>query len=155
MISKGTTSSYIFEVQLKQTGKQIKRVIKIAGALSLYKLADAVVSAFDFDLDHCFGFYDNPEYDPSGIFYELFTDIDEAETTPEAKSVKRTKISTAWKKPGQKMYFLFDYGDGWQFVVTLKEVIAESKVKRGKKWECVSKTGKAPEQYPSYEDGGL
>ena len=37
--------------------KSIYRDIEIEGSKSLYKLAEAIVTAFDFDFDHCFGFY--------------------------------------------------------------------------------------------------
>ena len=36
-----------------------------------------------------------------------------------AGSVKKTKISQVWQRAGDKMLFLFDYGDNWQFIVEL------------------------------------
>ena len=38
--------------------KKISREIEILENASLYKLAEAVVDAYDFNFDHCFGFYD-------------------------------------------------------------------------------------------------
>ena len=36
-----------------------------------------------------------------------------------AESVEKTKISDVWKNVGDKMLFLFDYGDNWLFTVEL------------------------------------
>jgi hypothetical protein len=48
------------------------------------------------------------------------------------------------------MIFLFDYGDGWQFFVELKEV------RRAEAWDLkpvvLESIGKAPLQYPPCED---
>ena len=62
-----------------------------------------------------------------------------------AGSVKKTKISEVWKNIGDKMLFLFDYGDNWLFVVELTALhIKDPK----QKYPRVIKTsGEAPEQY--------
>lgn len=48
------------------------------------------------------------------------------------------------------MIFLFDYGDGWQFTVELKER------RNAEKWDLkpviLERIGKAPLQYPPCED---
>jgi len=143
--------TYIFKTNLFGN-KKISRTIEILGEASLYKLAEAIVGAYDFDFDHCFGFYSNIKsdfYHDSEKQYELFADLDDVEPT-EAGSVKKTKISSVWQKKGDKMMFLFDYGDGWRFLVEFdgfgkKE--SDSKYPR-----IIEKIGKAPEQYPQYED---
>jgi len=132
--------------------KKISRTIEISGETSLYKLAKAIVGAYDFDFDHCFGFYSNIEndrYHESEKQYELFADLDDVEPT-EAGSVKKTKIASVWQKKDGKMMLLFDYGDGWRFLV---EFDGFGKKESGIKYPCViGKVGKAPEQYPQYED---
>lgn len=47
------------------------------------------------------------------------------------------------------MLFLFDYGDGWEFIVHLKEIKAPDKVLYPR---MVKKKGQAPEQYPPLEE---
>jgi len=46
-------STHIFRVSLKP---RLYREIEIDSGESLYDLAEAIVLAFDFDLDHAFGF---------------------------------------------------------------------------------------------------
>ncbi len=150
--------TYIFKTNLLYSspriapdGPEISRDIEIPENSSLYKLAEAIVGAYNFDLDHCFGFFSKiaeSRYFDSERKYELFTDMVEEGMDIEptgAGSVKKTKIGEIWRKIGEKMTFLFDYGDGWQFAVELTG-FGEKDAK--KKYPCVVKrVGRAPRQY--------
>lgn len=136
--------------------KKIFRKIEILENASLYKSAEAIVNAYDFNFDHCFGFFskisENNYYD-SERKYELFTDIKEEGENIEstgAESVKKTKIKDVWQKIGDKMLFLFDYGDCWHFVVELKDF--GDKTENKKYPRILEKVGKSPEQYPAVEE---
>jgi hypothetical protein len=128
----------------------VYRAFEIAATSSLYALAQAIVMSFDFDFDHAFGFYSKLKgniYD-SPVQYELFVDMGEGEG--EARSVKRTPVDEAFPSPGTKMRFLFDYGDGWEFLVELvKRKPKEPKVRLPR---LLVSAGKAPAQYPDPED---
>lgn len=157
-ITKGTCKLryYVFDVWIEECGsreikEKILRRVQIAETKSLYNFAKVITEAFDFYFDHCFGFYDNfRRYHDSTKAYELFADIGEEPLSPGTKGVKRTRISTAFKNPGEKMLFLFDYGDGWRFVVELKEI--KNAEKLNLKPVILESIGKAPEQYPPCED---
>lgn len=130
--------------------QSIHRDIEIPSAKSLFNLAKGIVSAFDFDFDHAFGFYSGlasrtmMEKNPK---YELFADMGE-ET--EALSVKKTCIAEALPKVGHKMMFLFDYGDEWLFRV---EVIGlGKKVARSRYPKILASVGAPPQQYPDTND---
>src|ERR1700740_1700238 len=89
----------VFRVSLRP---KIYRDIEIAGAGSLYTLAQAIVRSFDFDFDHPFGFYSKFKgniYD-SPVRYELFVDIGEGEG--DSRSVKRTTAAKAFPSVGAK-----------------------------------------------------
>src|SRR6266404_952426 len=93
----------IYETQIFRSSllddPKIYRDIEIASSLSLYRLAKAIVAAYDFDFDHCFGFYPNTnraKFMTATPAYELFADIGE-ET--DALSVKRTAVATAFRQP--------------------------------------------------------
>ena len=147
---------YIFDVWLygdeKGTDeKKIMRKIQIAGTKSLYNFAKFITQAFGFYFDHCFGFYDNfQRYGYSSMAYELFVDVGEEPLSSASKGVKKIKINQAFKSAGQKMLFLFDYGDEWRFVVEVKEI------KQSEKWDLkpviLESIGKAPLQYPPCKD---
>ena len=142
--------TYIFKINLLRSPK-IVREIEIPNNISLYKLAEAIVDAYNFNFDHCFGFFSKiseDRYFDSEKKYELFTDlIEEGEPLEPtgAGSVKKTKISEVWQSIGDKMMFLFDYGDNWHFLV---ELINFGKKELKQKYpRILKKVRKAPKQY--------
>jgi len=148
---------YIFDIWIAGKGgvydfeDKALRKIQIAGTKSLYNFARVITQAFNFYFDHCFGFYNNfQRYHDSTKAYELFVDIGESPLTQIIKGVKKIKIQQAFKNPGEKMLFLFDYGDGWYFAVELKEI------RNAEKWDLkpviLESIGEAPLQYPPCED---
>ena len=131
--------------------KNVSRTIEVAGNKSLYQLAEIIVDAYGFDFDHAFGFYSNLQdpYHDSDEQYELFVDMEDVDESPGAQSVERTKIDCVWQGAGDKMLFLFDYGDDWRFMV---ELVGVGEKEQGAKYPRVVKSvGKAPEQYPDEE----
>ncbi|MBI4120486.1 MAG: hypothetical protein HY454_03395 [Parcubacteria group bacterium] len=142
--------TYIFKTNLLRD-KKVIREVEIPENLNLYKLAEAIVDAYDFDFDHAFGFFNTigERYLDSERKYELFTDMENEDIEPTgAESVKKTKIAEVWKNLGGKMLFLFDYGDNWLFVVEL--VGFGKKESKTEYPRVLTKVGKAPEQYPDY-----
>ncbi|MEJ2744216.1 MAG: hypothetical protein P8123_00770 [bacterium] len=147
---------FIFDVWVTSGGRfdaetRVLRRIQIAETKSLYNLAKVITNAFGFYFDHCFGFYDNfDRYHDSKKAYELFVDIGEEPLSPDTKGVKKTRIRQAFKQPGDKMLFFFDYGDCWRFTVELKEI------RQAEEWDLkpviLESVGEAPMQYPPCEE---
>jgi hypothetical protein len=126
------------------------RDVEIEASKSLYKLAEAILSAFDFDFDHAFGFYGGDPFARRRVQprYELFADMGEAD--PDVRSVKKTKVAEAFPSIGHSLVFLFDYGDEWRFRVKLKAKglkLAKTRYPR-----VVASQGEAPEQYPDPDE---
>lgn len=135
--------------QIRRMKGDIWREIAVLNNWSLYELAGAIVESFNFDFDHCFGFFSNiSEYNyfDSEKRYELFADLkDQGIEQTGAKSVKKTKIKEVWQKVGDKIMFLFDYGDDWQFIVKL---IGFSERENKQEYpRILKKVGRAPRQY--------
>ena len=147
---------YIFDIWLYgdedcSDDNRIIRKIQIPGTKSLYSFAEVITGAFGFYLDHCFGFYDTLNIRKnSKKAFELFVDIGEEPTASVAKGVKKIKISQAFRNIGERMIFLFDYGDGWQFNVEFKEI--RNFEKRDLKPVILESIGEPPLQYPPCED---
>ena len=55
-----------------------------------------------------------------------------------------------WKKVGDKMMLLFDYGDGWQFAAELS--CLGDKLPKTKYPRLLKSIGIAPKQYPDYDE---
>lgn len=100
-------------------------------------------------------FYNNLEdhYESTEV-YTLFADMDKSllfdDEGLEGKSVRQTTVGDVFKKD-KEMLFLFDYGDDWFFHIRcLDEDAPREKGKRYPK--VIESKGKAPEQYPDYEE---
>lgn len=152
-LSKNSLQTYIFKTQFLQA-KRIQREIEIPQELSLYKFAEAIVSAYGFDFDHAFGFF-RKVTDGWNLVesesYELFADMkDQDIELVDSGSVKNTKVCDVWKNPKDQMLFLFDYGDDWRWIITLKTFGA---IQTNLKYpRVISVKGDAPEQYPDYDE---
>jgi len=146
------TSNDTFVLRAALNGKaSVYRDIEIESSKSLHSLAEAIVAAFGFDFDHAFGFYSGLK--PATMMrtlprYELFADMGDA--APGVGSVKKTRIAQAFPEIGHTMMFLFDYGDGWHFRVSLKAV--GTKLAKVRYPRVAATRGDAPPQYPDSED---
>jgi hypothetical protein len=145
------TSNDTFILRAGLAGKMsIYRDIEIEPSESLYRLAEAIVTAFGFEFDHAFGFYSGLK--PATLMrtlprYELFADMGDA--APGVGGVKKTRVSQAVAEIGQTMMFLFDYGDDWHFRVSLKAKGA--KLAKVRYPRVVATRGDAPPQYPDLD----
>jgi len=101
-----------------------------------------------------FGFYSNlkkPYQSAEG--YELFVDNPETaddRSRQEFEGVVTTPVNQAFRTPGKKMLFLFDYGDEWYFRVELKEIRNAERTIRYPRLE--KSEGKGISQYGNRDD---
>lgn len=102
------TSTRLFRASLRA---RLYRDVELASSGSLEDLAAAIVAVFGFYGDLTGRYHDAAER------YELFADMGDADAG--VKSVRRTKLSTAFPEVGKEMLFLFDHGDEWPFKVKL------------------------------------
>jgi Plasmid pRiA4b ORF-3-like protein len=140
-IDKLVKGNYIFKVSL---GKKLWRKIKISHNHTLEDLHLAIQKAFNFDNDHLYSFFMDAKRYSKHAFHspnsddEPWTDDDEA------------KIGKLGLYNMQRILYLFDYGDSWEFEVQLTGINEnETPVKKP---QIIEKKGKAPEQYRSYYD---
>ena len=126
------------------------RVLAVPEDFTLYKFADAILTSFEFDLDHAFGFYDNLTcWSHSTEGYELFSD-DDRDPMSEFPGVKKTKVKDVFTTIKKKMLFLFDYSDEWHFRVELigVEPVGEHKTRA----KVVKSVGEALPQYGNQDE---
>jgi hypothetical protein len=141
------TATHLLRASFKP---KVYRDIEIEGDRSLSALAEAIVMAFDFEFDHAFGYYSDLKdpYSRKGERYELFADMEDGDS--DAGSVEQTTVAQAFRAPGKKMLFVFDYGDDWRFVIEARALGAKAPKTRYPR--LVASVGKAPEQYPDYDE---
>lgn len=128
--------------------KRLYRDIELVSASTLADLAETIVAAFGFDMDHAYGFYskltgnlfDSPRR------FELFANVE----GQRSRSVKSTRVTTAFPRAGSTMTFLYDFGDEWRFRV---EVVGTGSTEAGGAYpKIIRSVGTAPMQYPDMDD---
>ncbi len=136
------------------------RTLAVRPDMGLHELGILVLHAFDFDCDHLFGFYDiGRHYSQSKVGFEMpdmmpqegdlwgfvYDDPNKARYNLVAYAVK-----DIFRRKGKKWTMLFDYGDEWQFRLTLLERVEIDINQRYPR--VVESKYEAPEQYPNYNE---
>lgn len=130
--------SYIISVSL---GTGCYRHIRVSGKDTLDDLAGYILDAFDFDFDHLYSFFmDNQWWSNADRYHSPYD-----EEPPYADQIKLAKLNL---QKGQAFKFLFDYGDEWRFQCKVLQVLDEETPDA----LIVRSKGKAPEQYPVYDE---
>jgi len=130
---------YIFKVELFSNAWW--RIAAPATA-DLEQLSLAILSAAKFDNDHLHRFVYNT---PQGFMVEaLHPYMEERPHTDEVR-VGDLPLST-----GDTMLYNFDFGDDWQFDLTLEEIKPPDKKMRQP--QILESHGEAPPQYPDYDE---
>lgn len=129
--------TYIFKVTLGRLWFRIA----VPASLTLEWLSSTILKAVKFDSDHLYHFeYENPWGAIERINHDF---IDEG---PWASDVR---VGDVPLRVGQKISFLYDFGDNWEFDVTLEQV---ERAKAVKKPSILEMHGKPPEQYPNWDE---
>lgn len=128
-----------FKVSL---GKKCYRVIRCLPKHTFEDLHLAIQEAFEFDDDHLYSFFlDGKNYSNYSVNSPY------SENPPFSNEVCLGNYRLINK---QRMLYLFDYGDEWEF-----DIVLDVKYETGvilKNPEIIKSVGKAPEQYPDYDD---
>jgi len=124
---------YIFKVGWSD----VWRKIAIPANLSLDDLSSAILNAFRFDYDHLYQFtYPNRFGAYKRAVHPYMDDY-----TPATE----VRIGELPLKPGGRMIYLYDFGDNWEFGVTLERI--DPPDPKISKPTVVEKQGRAPKQY--------
>ena len=129
---------HIFKVSLGR----VWRRIAIAADSTMDLLADAILQAYAFDYDHLYQFTWVNRFGLSTHLNHAYMD--------EPPFAEEVKVGTVGLAPGDAITFLYDFGDNWEFTVLLERI--EPAKKNYKKPVLLESRGKAPEQYPDWDE---
>jgi len=130
---------YLLKVSLDDEPK-IWRKVALNAKHTLLDLHSIIQTAFNFDDDHLYVFHLDRQqrksyYDPRSENYPTAQDME---------------LGALGLSPNQRIYYIFDFGDYWEFNIDLLEIIKDKKSLKQPK--VIAKQGEAPEQYPHYDD---
>ena len=129
--------THIFKVSLGR----IWRRIEVPADCSLHELSSTILDSVEFDADHLYAF----------TYRNRFGGVESAshpytEEEPQADEVLVGEVPLL---VGQTMRYVFDFGDHWEFGVTLEQVDPERVVENP---AILETHGESPEQYPSWDE---
>ena len=131
--------SYVISVSL---GVGCYRHIRIGEQETLDRLHEVILGAFDFDDDHAHAFFmDDRYWSDARAYYADY--IDDEEKHSGDVTLRQLRL-----EKGDKFKFLFDFGDEWRFQCKVLRKLEERTDIPG----VVRSVGKAPEQYPDWEE---
>ena len=140
--SEGDFTSFILRVNHRALPK-VWRDIELAEDQTLEDLHLQIQQAFGWYDDHLYSFF------MSGTAWDQNTEI----SCPWCESRTHThqvQIAQLGLTEGRKFLYLFDYGDNHEFDVTVRQI--DSQAPKGEYPKIVGRRGKAPEQYPDFDD---
>ncbi len=125
---------FVFKAGLS---KDLWRRIAISADAALHSLSSAILDAYRFDDDHLYCFICTNRFGVRVEFVHPYMD-----EGPFADEVRVGDLPLA---VGQSMVYNYDFGDHWEFVVTLERIDPPNP--RQKKAKMLEKQGQAPKQY--------
>jgi hypothetical protein len=134
--------AYTFRIALNAT---CYREIRIDGENTMQDFHEVIQKLFDFDDDHLYAFYLN-----GGNTYgsgQVYADP-RGQVMDNEKPAHLFSISELGLYPGMEILYIFDFGDNWQFMITVLEI--ETKLKISSGYNVLKKVGESPEQYPEW-----
>ncbi|MBL4608647.1 MAG: hypothetical protein JKY01_12575 [Pseudomonadales bacterium] len=117
--------------------------IELDSATTLEDLHFIIQEAVEFDNDHMYKFYiSRTERSRDRVCFD-----------DENEKIYSTTLENLYPlEKDRKLYYMFDYGDGWLFKITKSRKSPQEQKKSIKYPRIVNEVGKKPEQYPEWED---
>ena len=120
------------------------RRIALRGSDTLDMMANTLLDAFAFDHDHLYQF---SYQDRHGGRIEIYHPAMEGEFF-HAKA-DEVQIGELPLYPGMRIDFLFDFGDNWEFAITVEDSKNAPSIDKP---TLLESHGEAPDQYPDYDE---
>lgn len=129
----------------------VSRTIQLRGDQSLEDLHDAIFDAFDRYDEHLYEFQFGKEpMDRKAVRYAHPFACEDFWGEEEDANSAEAKLASLGLKTGQSFFYWFDFGDDWWHDVRVEAI--DDKAPAGKYPKVVKEVGKAPPQYPDFDD---
>ena len=147
---------YVFNARL-DGWRAVRRMVAIRGDQTFIDLHYVLQEAFDWGDDHLYSFWPGGEFwpregteytHPLALATDPFAGWDLPAARPERKSAEQ-RLDRAKLHKGDKLAYLFDFGDEWRVRLTLRGITGDE---GGSYPRVLESVGDAPPQYPDYDE---
>ncbi|NDV93417.1 plasmid pRiA4b ORF-3 family protein [Dysgonomonas sp. 521] len=133
--------AFQFKIQLKDIAKPpVWRKVSVPADFSFFQFHGVIQVVFGWNNTHLFEFKDK-EYQSNlriGIPYE--DDFFDPGFAAQLKDAEEMELSAVFKKAGEKLFYVYDFGDSWLHSITLEAI----GFKNEKEAVCLSGKGACP-----------
>jgi len=126
--------SYLFKVSVLPG---VWRKIRLSHLHTLWNLHKAIQDAFDFDDDHLYSFFMDAKRYSKNAYESPFSE--------NGPYVDEVTIGELELYEGQRILYLFDYSDSWEFNIVIEKIDSSGPLPLNPK--IIEEKGEAPEQY--------
>lgn len=144
MWKTGDTNGYVFKAKLVDY-PSVTRTIALGDDQTLDDLHELLRAEFGWDDPHLYSFWLSGRF-WDGVDTEYSAPLELEETGARSAQVALRELGLA---PGQRIAYLFDYGDNWQVEVTVTDIRDAS----GETYpQVLERQGEAPPQYAPLDE---
>jgi hypothetical protein len=133
---------FVFDAELLNVGGVSARVA-VAGHEHLTALHDAIQQAFNWEDDHLYSFWLDGQFWGDAAAERVIPGASDTDSKTAEVPIDELRL-----KVGARIAYVFDYGDDWRVMLTLREHIDGG----GPLPRVSERRGTAPPQYPSFDD---
>ncbi len=127
--------AYQFKIQLQGISKPpIWRVLKIPDNFSFHQFHLAIQNAFGWYNCHLY------QFSEQGWRSDYSIQMQHEDSEADELDSGKTKIKNYFKETGDKMIYIYDFGDDWKHQVVLENITADKILKP----QCINGKGKCP-----------
>jgi hypothetical protein len=119
---RADVATYRVRAELRDTSPPVWRSLELASDLNLAELHDILQIAVGWTDSHLHGFAAGPEF-YSKEAERYLCPFDEAEGDTDGVPEGQVRLDEVLAEDGDTLAYAYDYGDGWQHVVTLEAVL--------------------------------
>ncbi|MEI6409768.1 MAG: hypothetical protein WCR52_10320 [Bacteroidota bacterium] len=130
--------------------KKCYREIAIDAYATLTDLHLAIQHLFKFDNDHLYAFFIDGGIRSRAENHFIYFD-DRADMEMSRQSAANIRLGDLQLYTNQEIMYLFDFGDHWEFLIEVLVIVPGKQLKKAV-YKTLKVVGKAPKQYPDWED---
>ena len=117
-------ATYRLRVALDDTDPAVWRRVDVPSDLSLDRMHHVVQAAMGWGDYHLHAFLVGPDdRDPDVAAFVTDLDVEEGEDAEDGIHERDVRLDEVLAEPGQRLFYEYDFGDGWEHTLTLEAVL--------------------------------
>lgn len=129
--------TYQFKIQLKDISKPpVWRKVSVPAQFTFLKFHEVIQAAFGWEDYHLF------QFSPKGFASRSSIGVPDPDgwSEEDTQDSRKIKLSDVFKKEGEKLIYIYDFGDSWEHQLLLERILPDKTLKA----TCLDGKGNCP-----------